>query len=90
MGRPARSEESTSAIFEIGNQNAYIKHKPAGIDNHLYANSCLKSENCMQQFPGKVQCEGVEGNGVGAVFDAESNAVDINNGPTNTADEGKD
>ena len=77
------------SVFEIGVKDADIKREPNSIDNRLHADSGSKSESRMQQFPSDIQSESVKGNRVGFVFEANAEAFNINNRPTDSANDGE-
>src|SRR5712664_1496146 len=72
--------------LEIGDEDADIKDKPDCIDDRLHADRRLKSVIGVEQLLGEVQSKSVKRNCVRAVFETQANAIDINDGPTDSAD----
>src|SRR6185436_9173506 len=76
---------------EICIENPDVKGEPDGVENVLHVNTVdTKSEKRVERFPGKIQRQRKERNCVGFVPESNANAVDVDDGPADTADHSKD
>src|SRR6185369_7699498 len=77
--------------FEIRIKDSDVKGEPDGVENVLHGNAIdTKSEKRVERFPGKIQCQRIKRYRVGFIAKASANALDINDGPADTADHSKD
>ena len=79
-----------SPKLEVRVENADVECEPNSIEDVLHGYAVrTKSVNAIQQFPRKVQRQRIKWYRIRLVSESDSDSLDINNRPANTADDRK-